>query len=302
MTSKKPVGLKLLLIEVGMRIVFAIGCSLFFLSACNGQSESLPPQTIKEAGPEKNEGKSSIVGQAEPNVENKIAHTPSTSGTEQVHTNTLLGKNNPSTNPDFIEIPQEMANRSGMRLHRSAFASFKRMRAQAKEDGVVLTIISATRTFEQQKRIWERKWTGAKKVDGMDLSVSISDPRERAKKILEYSSMPGTSRHHWGTDIDINSLNNDYFSSGKGKKEYEWLRDNGHEFGFCQPYSPKGEERTNGYEMEKWHWSYMPLAEDYLMWYVKKIKPENLNGFKGSDALPFDEVLNYVTGISQDCK
>lgn len=290
-----------------MRILLAIGCGLIFLSACNGQSESLAIQEQNTDVPtesiEVKKVDTDELSQDETNIlDGKRSGIPSTSGTEQVHTNTLLGKHNPSTNPDFVEVPIEMANRAGMRLHRSAYGAFKRMRAKAKDDGVVLTIISATRTFDQQKRIWERKWTGAKMVDGIDLSVSITDPANRATKILEYSSMPGTSRHHWGTDIDINSLNNDYFSTGKGKKEYQWLRDNAHDFGFCQPYSPKGEERIHGYEMEKWHWSYMPLAKEYLMWYVKKIKPENLNGFKGYDALPFSEVLNYVTGISSDCK
>ena len=48
-----------------------------------------------------------------------------------------------------------------------------------------------------------------------------------------------------------------YFESGKGKQEYEWLRDNAYEFGFCQVYSEKGMERKYGYEEEKWHWSYI---------------------------------------------
>ena len=33
--------------------------------------------------------------------------------------------------------------------------------------------------------------------------------------------MPSTSRHHWGTDLDLNNLNNSYFTSGKGKKIYK---------------------------------------------------------------------------------
>ncbi|MBK8672515.1 MAG: D-alanyl-D-alanine carboxypeptidase family protein [Bacteroidetes bacterium] len=30
--------------------------------------------------------------------------------------------------------------------------------------------------------------------------------------------MPGSSRHHWGTEVDINALSNAYFSTGEGKK------------------------------------------------------------------------------------
>ena len=49
--------------------------------------------------------------------------------------------------------------------------------------------------------------------------------------------MPSTSRHHWGTDIDLNSLNNSYFSSGKGLKEYDWLTTNANHYGFYQVYT-----------------------------------------------------------------
>lgn len=281
-----------------MRFLLLITHGLVLLSACIGQSGPLAEQSTDPIS--HNINAEIPIYDQKPGDEGDPL-TISSSEVE-VPIESLLGKNDPRTDPKFVEVPREMASRDGMRLHSSALDAFIQMRAKAMDDGVNLTIISATRTFDQQKRIWERKWTGAKKVDGMDLSVSIPDPAKRATKILEYSSMPGTSRHHWGTDIDINSLNNEYFATGKGKKEYEWLRDNAHEFGFCQPYSAKEAERMNGYEMEKWHWSYMPLAKEYLLWYAKKVKPNNLNGFMGSDALPFSEVLKYVTGISTDCK
>lgn len=66
-----------------------------------------------------------------------------------------------------------------------------------------------------------------------------------------YSSMPTTSRHHWGTDMDINSVEPEYFESGQGLLEYNWLKANAHKFGFCQPYSPKDDgSRTQGYNLE----------------------------------------------------
>ncbi|MFM9004881.1 MAG: D-alanyl-D-alanine carboxypeptidase family protein [Flavobacteriales bacterium] len=40
---------------------------------------------------------------------------------------------------------------------------------------------------------------------------------------MKFSSMPGTSRHHWGTDIDLNSVEPSYFLSGKGLLIYQWL-------------------------------------------------------------------------------
>ena len=85
---------------------------------------------------------------------------------------------------------------------------------------------------------------------------------ENAKKILLYSSMPSTSRHHWGTDIDINSLEPSYFEYGRGKIEYDWLVKNGAKFGFCQTYSDFAKnDRSSGYQEESWHWTYMPKSK-----------------------------------------
>jgi len=118
-----------------------------------------------------------------------------------------------------------------------------------------------------------------------------------AKKILEYSSMPSTSRHHWGTDIDINSLESDYFKSGKGKLEYEWLTKNEPKYGFYQVYTSKKNGRT-GYSEEEWHWSYLPLANIYLSKYNTLIKLNDIKGFKGFEsARKIDVIKDYVNGI-----
>ena len=120
---------------------------------------------------------------------------------------------------------------------------------------------SATRNFYAQKSIWEGKWTGRRLVDGQKLNRTHPDPVQRALKILEYSSMPGTSRHHWGTDFDLNHLTNDYYESGADAVLFQWLRKNAGKYGFCQPYTAG---RSAGYFEERWHWSYRPLAARFL--------------------------------------
>ena len=214
----------------------------------------------------------------------------------------VLGKIEYSQHPEFVKIPEAHANRSGMFLRKDVLIAFIGMKTAAAMDNVDLQIISACRNFSHQKRIWEAKWNGSRKVGGKNLSKAIPNRAERAKEILKFSSMPGTSRHHWGTDIDINSLSPSYFESGKGKKEYEWLRDNAFEFGFCQVYSEKGNDRKYGYEEEKWHWSYIPIASKFTKYFKGNLGAKDINGFDGSDALPFSEVLKYVEGISPDCK
>ena len=113
--------------------------------------------------------------------------------------NFIFGKFNPAKHPDFVKIGKYQY------LQKETYNAFKSMRTKAKKDGVYLNIVSATRTFNRQKNIWERKWTGKRKVAGKNLSRAIPNHTKRAKEILKYSAMPGTSRHHWGTDIDIYS-------------------------------------------------------------------------------------------------
>ncbi len=42
-----------------------------------------------------------------------------------------------------------------------------------------------TRTFDYQKVIWEREWNGDIKVDRVDISKTIADPKACAFKTLE---------------------------------------------------------------------------------------------------------------------
>jgi len=215
----------------------------------------------------------------------------------------IMGKFNPEKEIEFVEIDLQYASNKGMYMQREAYEAYVEMAEAAKKDGISLKIISATRNFFRQKTIWERKWNGQTKVGGKDLSKTIEIPKDRALKILEYSSMPGTSRHHWGTDIDINDLENSYFASGQGKLEYDWLTANGPSFGFCQPYTPIGPERPKGYFEEKWHWSYMPISKPMTDAAEAKLRNEMISGFDGSQtAVEIDVVKHFVLGIGGACR
>ncbi len=214
----------------------------------------------------------------------------------------VCGNFNPDTSSLFAIVPDSMADRSGLYLRKEALAAFRQMRAAAQSDGINLIIRSATRNFTYQKGIWEAKWTGQKKVDGLNLASAIKDPYRRAEKILLYSSMPGTSRHHWGTDIDLNAFNNNWFTYGKGLKLFRWLGKHAAEYGFCRPYTDKANTGRSGYEEEKWHWSYMPIAEECTAFAEAHLRDTMINGFKGDflvDSL--DIVKKYVLGISEEC-
>ncbi len=201
----------------------------------------------------------------------------------------LLGNIDYSKDANFCRISSEYTDKDGIYMRCKAYEAFKRMFFEAKACGINLRIISAGRNFNYQKGIWERKWTDGKYIKYFGA--------ERVKNIMKYSSMPGTSRHHWGTDIDINNLTNSYFSSGKGKKEYEWLTSHANSFGFFQTYTAK-ESGRSGYEEEKWHWSFMPTAEKLLKSYNKIVKLSDIKNFSGNQHAQELDIINvYVNGI-----
>ncbi len=214
--------------------------------------------------------------------------------------NELMGKINPSKDIHFVKIDMQYSNRQGMYMRMEAYKAFIDMYNAALSQGVSLKIVSAYRSFYHQKYIWEAKWTGKRKVDGENLAECNKGDYYKAKKILLYSSMPGSSRHHWGTDIDINSVEDDYFLDGKGKKEFEWLRNHASEYGYCQVYTA---DRNIGYQEEKWHWSYLPLSKPMLNAYINSIRIEDFKGFLGSSQADTVKIIaDYVLGINPACK
>ena len=216
----------------------------------------------------------------------------------------VTGKFNPAKHKDFVVIPKSYADREGMYLRQEVFDAFVKMNEAAKKDGVHFVIRSAARNFDYQKGIWERKWTGKTVLsDGTNVKKDIHSAKAKSLKILEYSSMPGSSRHHWGTDFDLNNFNNDWFEVGEGLKMYNWLVANAKDYGFAQPYSPKGNERPEGYNEEKWHWSYLPTANKLTEFAKKELKSHMIKGFLGDEtAEEIDIVKNYVLGIHSSCK
>lgn len=230
--------------------------------------------------------------ESEPDPRVNLIEDPSISlpGTDQISTayrDYLVGKINYRKDSGFVLVAPEHSSKE-LYLRTQTYRAFISMYEAAKQEGIKLTIISGARNFEHQKSIWEKKWKNSEQLP----------PKERALEILKYSSMPMSSRHHWGTDFDLNSLENDYFKSGEGLKIYTWLQENAGKYGFCQVYSDKAMEGRKGYEMEKWHWSYMPLASEILARYNQEISSKDIQGFLGSEvASEINLIEDFVNGI-----
>jgi len=213
----------------------------------------------------------------------------------------IQGRFEPKDHPLFTMIPIEYASREGMYLQKEVLTAFIKMATDGRKAGLKFKIISATRNFESQKKIWEDKWNGNTLVeDGKNLAKLNWTHEKRALKILEYSSMPSTSRHHWGTDMDINALDNNFFKKGEGKKWYDWMQANASKYGFCQPYTAG---RPYGYKEERWHWTYNPVSKPLTAYCKNNLKSDDIHGFTGANiAAKIDVVEKYILGINMDCK
>lgn len=226
-----------------------------------------------------------------------------------------MGRNDPTTHSDFVHVERQDSNNRDHRLRGEVAIAWNRMQQAAANAGHEIWIVSSTRNFDGQASIWNGKWNGTRTSENPDGSrvnhSTESDETQRADDILDYSSMPGTSRHHWGTDIDINSTSpGDWEAEGPYADVYAWLESNAANYGFCQTYdalagrddSPEGATRTSGYEMEKWHWSYIPIANEMQEAYVNQIDYSDINGFDGSEqAESLDVINNYVNSVAPAC-
>ncbi len=158
-------------------------------------------------------------------------------------------------------------------LHLHVTTAFLALRRAAAAEGMDLAAASSFRDFHRQLTIWNGKFEGTRPMndaDGRPIAAAALTPAERVETILLWSALPGASRHHWGTDIDLidrNAIAPDYqvrltrqeFAAGGPFAALAvWLENNAARYGFFRPY--RGERC--GVQPEPWHYSFAPVAEN----------------------------------------
>jgi len=149
-----------------------------------------------------------------------------------------------------------------------AFIKFKQMQNDAKKEGIEIEIVSGYRSYEKQKSIWNNKYNKnfERKIFGI----------KNINRIIQYSTLPGTSRHHWGTDIDIIDkrfvpkgdllIEKNYVENGIYSQLYHWMKKNSKKYGFYLVYDDSPERK--GFKFEPWHYSYKPLSVTFLQRFI----------------------------------
>lgn len=175
------------------------------------------------------------------------------------------------------------------RLHPETLAAVLDLRARAANFGFDLRIASSFRSFERQMLIWNNKALGLRPVldsSGEPLDIHRLNEREKVFAILRWSALPGASRHHWGTDLDVYGavdIDPDYQvqltvsetqTGGPFADFHRWLdgqlQKNSHQF--YRPYA----QDLGGVAPEPWHLSYAPLAKNYAQLFTRDILREQL--------------------------
>ena len=171
--------------------------------------------------------------------------------------------------PDLVEF------QPGYFVDREIVDDLRALSNEAQANGFELSIESAYRSFEKQLSIWNRKARGELK-----LLNEKGEPMERPKDeeelmyaILTWSALPGASRHHLGTDLDVvdgNACPEGYEVQltpaecdgmfAPFHQRLTELMESGESFGFERVFVP-GRGKI---QPEKWHIAHLPTSRKYL--------------------------------------
>jgi len=190
-------------------------------------------------------------------------------------------------------------------IHQQMISAWQQLQKAAQQVGFDLQIASGFRDFTRQLTIWNNKFSGksiVKDKDNHSVDLTQCNDLQRINAILLYSALPGASRHHWGTDIDVyapNLLDKDqklqlepweYQNNGPFASLTKWLLANCTQYGFYFPY----DINRGGVAIEPWHISYAPLAKHYQQQLSIKLLKETITS---SDIIAKTSIIDNLPSI-----
>ena len=128
----------------------------------------------------------------------------------------------------------------------------------AKKDGITLTPYSGYRSYDRQKR----NYNNLTEKYMSQYNLSREDAAVKAATVI---LPPGTSEHNLGLAMDICNT----YDSFANQKEYAWLVEHAHEYGFILRYEAEKQPIT-GIVPEPWHWRFVGVE------YAEEIKDSGL--------------------------
>ncbi len=158
---------------------------------------------------------------------------------------------------DYVPKLAEVAS-SGVYMDYRVAPYYNEMYAAAKKDGIILTPYSGYRSYQRQ----QRNYNNLTQQYMTQYGLSKEDAAAKAATVI---LPPGTSEHNLGLAMDICNTN----STFKNQKEYKWLTEHAHEYGFILRYTAEKQSITEIIP-EPWHWRFVGVE------YAEKIKNSGL--------------------------
>lgn len=170
-----------------------------------------------------------------------------------------LGNYTPS---DLVYLSNSYSN-NGLMLRTEVKNAFETLAKDAKAKGLTIKAMSGYRSYGAQQTVYNNyvKRSGQRSAD-------------------TYSARAGHSEHQTGLTLDVYN-GQEVFTSFKNTKEYLWMKDNAHKYGFIQRYLA-GKEKISGFVAEEWHYRYLGVEmatqvyesslsyDEYYVMHIKK--------------------------------
>lgn len=150
--------------------------------------------------------------------------------------------------PKDLELVSNEYSTGNVQLVKEAKNQFEIMSSSAKKENLNVIAFSGYRDYTYQKNLYN--------------TYLQKDSQE---KVDTYSARAGYSEHQTGLSVDIYNGIDDY-NNFEQTKEFKWLKDNAHKYGFILRY-PKNKELETQYQYESWHYRYVGID---IATYIKK--------------------------------
>ena len=147
----------------------------------------------------------------------------------------------PNNLVEISNVKKILRDNETMLLNKSAYDAYLKLYYNLIDNGYDIYIFSAYRSYDKQINIYNS-------------SLNKS-----------YVAYPGHSEHQTGLAIDISTLDTGLTIHFENTKEFAYLKDNAHLFGFILRY-PKDKEKITGYSYEPWHFRYVGIEHAKIIY------------------------------------
>ena len=137
---------------------------------------------------------------------------------------------------DLVDIDTKYASENDLKCSRIALNAYRNMQETALKEGYEITINSAYRSYQDQEEL-----------------VNTYQNLYGEEYVNKFVARPGFSEHQTGLAFDIGSKKVNVFANSK---EYDWMLENAHKYGFILRF-PKKYENITGFRSEPWHYRYV---------------------------------------------